>query len=1198
MDKNSSYIKEISLLLDSIKGEHQDYQQRIDNSIFLAKYLLKAALISQTSKEKRDQKLFTKLITNIRSRSFIINIIDQGFRSHSYLRRADQILHLIHQYGIPENLSISLRFKLLFLKLLKKKGAAYLVTSIGKKLNDEFSHLVFPSEKDDLLKKKNPNNLLNFSQVGGLPLGREGVKKWQKKYRRLLEKPNINYISIKSSSLLPKINLLDWEASVKFLATKLQYIYQIANENPIKQKDGTTKHKFINIDIENYQSVKITIQAFKQALSNPSFANLSAGITLQSYLPEAFELQKDLVQFAKKRIEDGGNAIKITIVKGSYLEKEEIQASINNWAQAPYTSKKETDANFKKMLEFACLKPNARVANVGIATHNIFDIAYGLLLIYENEIFPYAEIEMFATRTPNIRNVINQVFDNVRLYCPVADKNEFHKALSFIFRRIDENLRPQNFLYKINKLTPRSKRWDQLKEAFFSSCEKINNLSHEKRQKQDRLENKTFLKERFSLFDNEQQTNFSLKNNRIWANEIIKNVKTNTESLIIPLQINGQIFEKNQDGIFHQIASKEKTLYHYSIADENDINKAILCANSYLSIWKNVSVEEKMTFFSNITSLYKQKRKELIATLIKEQGKILIDADVEICQAIDSIEYYKFRYSNTVTTKDVSFSPIGTCIIVSSKGNSLSTPTGNIISALLCGNSVIFKPSKDSVLTGWQIVNTFWEAGIPKEVLQFIICDNEVVENSLINTNSNSKLIFSGRGLTAKKFIKKNPLINISANLEGKNTMIITDCCDRDLAIESLVKSAFSNSGQNDFTITVAILESEVYEDKIFLQKLIDAVSPYKLGFPWDLSTNLVPLRHEIKENLKIALTTLEPGESWLLTPKQNENNPFLYSPGIKIGATENSLTFKRVFAGPVLSLVRASNLKSAISIANSLPYGLISVLQSLDEREHHYFSENIQTGSKYINRATKLAMIRRQPYGGYKSSSYGINFKEGGPNYLLKFLKASQIEIPKQKQPVSEKVNSLTSILEKIDLTAEELGLFYASIANYAFWWKKMKKYRDPSKIVGQDNFFGYIPKKNICLKIFEDDNPIDILRICAATLTCGAKLQISRDKNKCKKFYWLDLLESIFSKNETDDQLLERLKKQKTRIIRLSNLASKKFKTKVTMQNCYVIDDPVLANGRYELLNYLQEVNISYNYHRYGNLGVREGEFRKPLF
>ena len=137
------------------------------------------------------------------------------------------------------------------------------------------------------------------------------------------------------------------------------------------------------------------------------------------------------------------------------------------------------------------------------------------------------------------------------------------------------------------------------------------------------------------------------------------------------------------------------------------------------------------------------------------------------------------------------------------------------------------------------------------------------------------------------------------------------------------------------------------------------------------------------------------------------------------------------------------------------LRIGLTAGLISLDEREHDYWIEHIEAGNCFINHRITGSMVRRQPFGGTKASSFGNGSKTGGPNYLREFMKASQVGLPQEKHPVNESVNSLTAFLDKIDLSAEQLGIWYASVANYAYWWKRLRQNRDPNKIVGQDNFF-----------------------------------------------------------------------------------------------------------------------------------------------
>ncbi len=213
--------------------------------------------------------------------------------------------------------------------------------------------------------------------------------------------------------------------------------------------------------------------------------------------------------------------------------------------------------------------------------------------------------------------------------------------------------------------------------------------------------------------------------------------------------------------------------------------------------------------------------------------------------------------------------------------------------------------------------------------------------------------------------------------------------------------------------------------------------------------------------------------------------------------------------------------------------------------------------------------------------------------------MNVSQVGLPQEKLPVNEWVNNLTAFLEKLDLSAEQLGTWTASVANYAYWWRRLHQDRDPTKVVGEDNYLRYVPRKGTILRLERHSNPLDALRICAAALTCGAGLEISwaHHESKSAAFNWLELVPILPVVEESDEEFLGRVRAGKMHRIRLIEPASAVLHQAAASADVHIIDVPVLANGRYELLHFLREVAISIDYHRYGNLGMREGELRKPI-
>ena len=212
----------------------------------------------------------------------------------------------------------------------------------------------------------------------------------------------------------------------------------------------------------------------------------------------------------------------------------------------------------------------------------------------------------------------------------------------------------------------------------------------------------------------------------------------------------------------------------------------------------------------------------------------------------------------------------------------------------------------------------------------------------------------------------------------------------------------------------------------------------------------------------------------------------------------------------------------------------------------------------------------------------------------------AGQKGIPKEKFPVSSFVNNLTSFLEKFELSAEDLGIWYASISSYAYHWQQFRRDKDKSKIVGEDNYLRYLPHKKMVFRISANDEPLDYLRVFAAALTTETRLEISWETNENSKIpaiNWETLLPLFNIIFEDETTFIKRMDQAHIKRVRMLSEPSPALKKAAGEIATYIDHSPVLANGRLELLHYLREISLSISYHRYGNLGLREGELRRPI-
>lgn len=1191
-------------LIDSVKGQHLSVEERKDKAIELAGYMITEANLTQTKHEKQQQSQLARMMNDPSGKVFTTCMTDQCFRSDKSSRIANQLAYLIRKLGTPSYLSFDRKLGLTAFKYLGPIMPGVLVPLTKMMLREETSTVILPGESkalaEHMSRRRKEKVRINLNHLGEAILGEDEAKKRLQIYIEDLEKPDIEYISVKISTICSQLNLLAWEDTLQMLSDRLKLLYRTAATNFFTRADGTKVPKFVNLDMEEYRDLTLTVELFQSVLNDPEFFQHSAGIVLQSYLPDSFLMQQKLTKWAKERVASGGAPIKIRIVKGANLAMEAVEASLRGWEQAPYPCKSDVDANFKRMLTYGMQPENAAVATLGIGSHNLFDIAYALLLRKEMGVENFVCFEMLEGMADHIRRVVQQLSGDMLLYCPAATKEEFQNAVAYLVRRLDENTAPENFLRHAFGLLPGNKVWEDQSKLFSTACTNAQIVPFEARRQQDRRI-PPILPDPNSSFENEADTDWSLPANQQWAKKILTDWKTKEHDLI-PLEIGGvTIPAKTRDTAKGEDPSNPgKDLYRYALATEADIEKALETAAEAQKVWAETPIKERSNLLALVAQEMREHRANLIGVMIADAGKTIPEADVEISEAIDFAEYYRRNIEELHFLDDVEWKAKGTVLVTPPWNFPCSIPAGGILSALAAGNSVIFKPAPEVVLSAWVLVNLFWNAGISRQLLQFAPCAENPVGTKLIKDPRVNAIILTGGTETAKLFLKFRPGLDLLAETGGKNALIISGLSDRDLAIKDLIHSAFGHSGQKCSACSLGILEAEVYDDPHFLAQLKDAAKSLKVGSQWDPATKINPLIQAPGTTLLRGLTQLDEGESWLLEPKQDPTNPNLWSPGIKIGVKPGSYSHLTEFFGPVLSLIRANDLNHAIEIANSTPYGLTSGIHSLDDREITRWSQLIVAGNCYINRGITGAIVQRQPFGGTKQSCFGKGMKAGGPNYLTQLMHAKQNGQPKELESPNAAVGLLDQELDLKFIPPEEKDLWKSSIGSYAFYWNHyFSKQHDPSQVLGEDNLLRYVPHAKLVLRVQEGDADIDIRRLIAAAATCGASLVVSGIESALQPFSqspWASKIPGLKFVAETDEELIEGINRGDHSRIRFLSAPSTEIEASLAENGCSVLRDPVLANGRLELLNVLREISTSYDYHRYGNLGERELDQKWP--
>jgi RHH-type proline utilization regulon transcriptional repressor/proline dehydrogenase/delta 1-pyrroline-5-carboxylate dehydrogenase len=453
------------------------------------------------------------------------------------------------------------------------------------------------------------------------------------------------------------------------------------------------------------------------------------------------------------------------------------------------------------------------------------------------------------------------------------------------------------------------------------------------------------------------------------------------DGLEIPIVIDGkEIFDRSQiEG--YDPSDNAKVWYRYAVAKSSDVESAVKVAKKASSVWNELGAVARADILKKFGAIAHDEQEGTIAIMARDAGKTVAEADPEVSEAIDFANYYALSAISLDLEKHSS--PVGVVVIVPPWNFPYAIPTGGICAALAAGNSVIFKSAPETVATSWQLVNQLWRAGVPKEVLQFVSTEDNEIGKSLITHEDVNAVILTGAYSTAELFSSWKNELNLLAETSGKNSMVLTACCDIDVAVKDLVQSAFGHAGQKCSAASLAIVEKSIYENPNFKKQLIDAVQSLRVGPGYVFSTTVGPIIKKPEQQLERALTALDDGEEWLIKPNQIDEAGLMWSPGVKTGVKPGSWSHLNEWFGPVLAIMVAPDLETAIEWQNATDFGLTAGIQSLDPKECEYWIENVEAGNLYVNRGVTGAIVNRQPFGGWKKSSVGATAKAGGPNYV-----------------------------------------------------------------------------------------------------------------------------------------------------------------------------------------------------------------------
>ncbi len=771
-------------------------------------------------------------------------------------------------------------------------------------------------------------------------------------------------LSIKISALSPHLDPIDPEGSYRSVAARLRPILDLAMRLPAS----------LIFDMEQADTKTLLVEIFTRLFAEASYKDYPhAGLALQAYHRETARDIEELLTWVRRR----GAPITVRLVKGAYWDSDTIRYRQRGWAVPLFEHKAETDANYEAITRQ--ILSQASLIRPAFGTHNLRTLAYIEAVAESLGLPPETwEYQMIFGMAEPFQHAVMQYGRRLRLYTPVGD---LLPGMAYLVRRLLENTSNESFLRK------------EYVESHPLSTLLAPPALEGVTQKPSLMSPSADMQE----FHNEPQRNFAQADSRVAMQQAIATVRSKLGRQWVSSsegRLTGPLIESRNPGRPDEVVGR------LSSASSEDVEQAVRRAAQVWESWRDTTPEWRVDIMRAAASLMRKRRDELAAWEIVECGKPWREADADLAEAIDFLEFYAADWRRLALPRRLGqapgelnqrfYSPRGVTAVIAPWNFPLAIPTGMVSAALVTGNSVIFKPSERSPMMGYWLTEILQEAGVPEGVL-CCLPGGPDIGRALVRHPDIATIAFTGSKDVGLGMLKdastlmpgQHMVKRVLAEMGGKNAIIVDETADLDDAIIGVVSSFTSYAGQKCSACSRAIVHTAIYDS--FLDRLKEAVLSLRIGNPEEPGTQVGPVidhRAQLKiqdyieigkKEARVLVEGTVTGPGWYVGPTVFSD----VAPTHRIAQEE-------IF-GPILSVMKAASFQEALTLANSTAYALTGGVYSRSPDNQELARRQFDVGNLYLNRPITGALVGRQPFGGHRLS--GVGAKAGGEEYLTQFM-------------------------------------------------------------------------------------------------------------------------------------------------------------------------------------------------------------------
>jgi len=775
--------------------------------------------------------------------------------------------------------------------------------------------------------------------------------------------PRVN-LSIKLSSLCARFDPLDPNTET-VVGERLRQLLRAAG----------ALGAALTVDMEQHSFKDLTLEIFRGVLEEDEFHSPPrAAIALQAYLKETESDAHALIDWAHRH----DRRIGVRLVKGAYWDSEVAWAKQKGWPIPVFLEKSETDASYERISRL--LLQNHDIVDAAFGSHNLRSLAHAIVAARAIGVPVNGyEIQMLYGMAEPVRQAIIQNGQRVRVYLPVG---ELLPGISYLIRRLMENTSNTSFL--------RQTYADRKDIAGLIKAPAV------PAPRDDGAESAAEPNDLSQPFRNEPPIDFSRRENRRRFAGALEQVRAQFKNS-----------RKRGSGPWLESLNPAtlEVVGRVPLASPDEAEQAIERAAQFFPAWRATPALERAKLLAKAAALMRERRWELAAWEVFEVGKGWREADADVVEAIDYLEYYAremIRLSAPRATQHLpgetnvySYQPRGIAAVIAPWNFPLAILTGMTAAALVTGNCALVKPAEQSPMMAEHLFAILRESGLPRDACRLLQGGGELGAH-LVRSPRVHLIAFTGSREVGLEILREahthrpgqTHVKRVVCEMGGKNAVIVDADADLDEAVAHIMDSAFGYQGQKCSAASRIIVLDEVY-DRV-LARLSGAAQSLSVGAPENSTHTLGPVIDGDAKTRILEYIRLGKKSAKCVLEMDAPTQGFFVGPAIFSEVDPASRIAQEEIFGPVLAVLRARDFDHALEIANDSAFALTGGIFSRSPAHIEKAREEFRVGNLYINRGITGAVVERQPFGGLKLS--GVGSKAGGPDYLLQFLEPRTI--------------------------------------------------------------------------------------------------------------------------------------------------------------------------------------------------------------